>query len=282
MCLHLHAAGTIHGIDHFRPQTRHGGSRVDEADTNLCLILPQNLNTLVFLPGIRSGPDGTARGKTVPQIVLCRRTLIGRAGRSPEPLPAAGNQRYRPTLRVGEQHLEIPSPDTQCAVSVRNTQRGHLFHRQWSSGNLTLGAYGFPDNGTEVIRLEQDEAQAIVLKGRDFTGREKQLAMTVYGGWKRLNFLRSQNTNSDSEHSIIVYAETARRELYQNGPYILISQVITKESHEDFTTDEIFPIRSVSYSDPENWGSYGAVTVEWKDKHSSMVDFDGIEGKLSL
>lgn len=148
--------------------------------------------------------------------------------------------------------------------------------------SLTLGAYGFPDNGTEVIRLEQDGAQAIVLKGRDFTGREKQLAMTVCGGWERLNFLRSQNTNSDSEHSIIVYAGTARRALYQNGPYILISQVITKESHEDFTTDEIFPICSVSYSDPENWGSYGAVTVEWKDKHSSTVDFDGIEGKLSL
>ena len=148
--------------------------------------------------------------------------------------------------------------------------------------SLTLGTYGFPDNGTEVIRQEQDEAQAIVLKGWDFAGREKQLVMTIYGGWDTIHCLRSQNTNPDSENSIIVYAETARQELYRNGPYILISQVLTKESHEDFTADEIFPIRRVSYSDPENWGSYGAVTVEWKDKHSSTVDFEGIEGKLSL
>ena len=148
--------------------------------------------------------------------------------------------------------------------------------------SLTLGTYGFPDNGTEVIRQEQDGAQAIVLKGWDFAGREKQLVMTIYGGWDTIHCLRSQNTNPDSENSIIVYAETARQELYRNGPYILISQVLTKESHEDFTADEIFPIRRVSYSDPENWGSYGAVTVEWKDKHSSTVDFEGIEGKLSL
>ena len=148
--------------------------------------------------------------------------------------------------------------------------------------SLTLGACGFPDNGTEILRLEQDGAQAIVLKGYDSTGTEKQLAMTVYGGWSKLDYLRSQGTNPDSARSIIVYGETARTVHYQNGPYVLLSQVITKESHKDFEMDDIFPIRSVDYSDPEGWGSYGPVVVTMKNARRYIVDFDGLEGNLGL
>lgn len=148
--------------------------------------------------------------------------------------------------------------------------------------SLTLGAYGFPDNGTEIIRLEQDGARAIVLKGHDACGREKQLVMTVYAGWERLDFLHSQGTNPDSERSIVAYGSTARKTLYQNGPYVLISQVITKESLEDFLPDEIFPLQRVAYSDPEGWGSYGPVTLITKDARRYTVNFEGTEGALSI
>lgn len=148
--------------------------------------------------------------------------------------------------------------------------------------SLTLGAYGFPDNGTEIIRLEQNGAQAIILKGHDFTGKEKQLAMTIYTGWDRIGYLRSQGTNPDSNNSIIVYGETIRKKHYQTGPYVLLSQIITKESHESFETDEIFPIRRVTYSDAKNWGSYGPVVITMKDMRSYTVDFDGMEGNLSV
>lgn len=148
--------------------------------------------------------------------------------------------------------------------------------------SLTLGAYGFPDNGTEIIQLEQEGSHAIILKGHDFCGNEKQLAMTIYHGWDRIDFLRSKGTNPDSERSIIVYASTARHTHYENGPYVLISQVITKESLEDFQMDEIFPIRQVDYTDPEGWGGYGPVTLNFCDGHRCMVDFGGIEGALQL
>lgn len=147
---------------------------------------------------------------------------------------------------------------------------------------LTLGAYGFPDNGTEIIHLERDNGKAIILKGHDFTGREKQLAMTLYDGWDEINLLHSEGTNPDSAKSIIVYGKLTRKKQYGYEPYILISQVITKESLEDFTEEELFPIASIQYTDKENCGGYGPVTISLKDGGNRVVEFEGIEGNLQL
>ncbi len=147
---------------------------------------------------------------------------------------------------------------------------------------LTLGAYGFPDNGARVTEKTKGNAKAIIIKGKDFTGRDRQLAMTVYDGWEELSLLHSRGTNPDSEKSVVVYAKTARKKHYGNEAHILISQVITKESGEDFSEDEIFPVRSVAYTDPEGQGSYGPVTVLFQDGTQRVVDFSGMEGKLCL
>ena len=151
---------------------------------------------------------------------------------------------------------------------------------------LTLGAYGFPDNGTEVITREQEyeggTARAVILKGKDFTGREKQLAMTIYDGWDSLKTVNSTGTNPDSERSVIVYAETARRSHNHYEQAILVSQVITKEALADFTDDELFPIRKIAYTDPQARGGYGPVTITHRDGSVKVIDFDGIEGRLML
>lgn len=147
---------------------------------------------------------------------------------------------------------------------------------------MTLGAYGFPDNGTQIIRLEKDGAKAIVLKGHDFTGAPRQLAMTLYDGWEELDIIKSQGTNPDSEHSLIVYGKLKREKLYGYAPYIMISQVITRESLEDFGEEEIFPIRSVTYTDTEACGGYGPVTITLRDGSRKTIDFSGIEGQLMM
>lgn len=148
--------------------------------------------------------------------------------------------------------------------------------------SLTLGSYGFPDNGTEIEEKSCGSAKAILLKGRDALGNEKQLAMTIYDGWKDLKLLHSTGTNPDSEKSIVLYAETDREKQYGYEPYILISQVITKESHEDFTEEELFPIEKVEYADPEGCGGYGHVVVWMKDGSRKGIAFEGIEGKMML
>lgn len=147
---------------------------------------------------------------------------------------------------------------------------------------LTLGAYGFPDNGTEIIRMKNGTAKAIILKGHDYIGHEKQLAMTVYDGWDDIDLIHSTRTNPDSEKSIIVYAQTARHKLYGYEPFILISQVITKESLEDFTENELFPIAEIIYTDREKRGGYGPTDIILKNGDKKTINFEGIEGNLQL
>lgn len=147
---------------------------------------------------------------------------------------------------------------------------------------ITLGSYGFPDNGTEIIRKEKDGAKAIILKGHDFTGKEKQMAMTIYDGWDEIDILHSEGTNPDSEKSIVIYGQALREKHNSYEQHMMISQVITKESLEDFTEEDVFPIQSVSYSDKENCGGYGPVTIELKDGSRKIIDFDGIEGHFEM
>lgn len=147
---------------------------------------------------------------------------------------------------------------------------------------LTLGSYGFPDNGTEVLEKSCGEARAVILKGRDSQGCEKQMAMTVYDGWKELRLIRSRGTNPDSCASLVIYAVTDRQKQYGYEPYLLVSQVITKESHEDFAEEELFPVREIVYTDPEACGGYGPVLIRLKDGGEKRIEFEGMEGKLSL
>lgn len=148
---------------------------------------------------------------------------------------------------------------------------------------LTLGAYGFPDNGTEIIKKEKENAKAIILKGSDFTGKKRQLAMTIYDGWSDLDYLQSKGTNPDSEQSLIVFASTTRKKQYGGyESYILISQVITKDNHEEFTEDELFPILNIEYGDKHKVGAYGITRIYLKDGKVREIDFEGMEANMSL
>lgn len=147
---------------------------------------------------------------------------------------------------------------------------------------LTLGSYGFPDNGTKVEERSCKGARAIILKGMDSQGKQKQMAMTVYDGWEELRLVHSTGTNPDSLHSIVIAASMKRRKHYGYEPYILISQVLTRESHEEFGEEELFPIQEVVYTDAEGYGGYGPVTVRMKDGSEKTIDFEGIEGKMLL
>lgn len=147
---------------------------------------------------------------------------------------------------------------------------------------LTLGAYGFPDNGTEIEEKSEGNAKAVILKGYDFAKREKQLAFTVYDGWDSIEIIRSKNTNPDSENSVVAYAKTKREKPYGAERYILISQVITKESLDDFSDEELFPIKEIFYSDRERQGSYGPITITLKNGEERVIDYGETEGRLQI
>lgn len=148
---------------------------------------------------------------------------------------------------------------------------------------VTLGSYGFPDMGQVQVReFSEGNARAIVLKGYDSQGREKQMAMTIFSAWEDLELLSNIQTNADAEKSLVIAASLKREKLYGYEPFVMISQVITRESFEDFDRDEIFSIAKITYTDPQNCGGYGPVIIQMKDGRTMTVDYLGIEGALQI
>lgn len=110
------------------------------------------------------------------------------------------------------------------------------------------------------------------------------MAVTIYSGWQKLDLLYSHWTNPDSENSIIVYSEMRTGDkLYDvTKLYILISQTITKSSDDDFTDEELFPVKSLKYTDPWNSGAYGPLELSLHDGSVRIIDFSSIEGNTSM
>lgn len=160
---------------------------------------------------------------------------------------------------------------------------------------VTLGSYGFPDNPgadgekTRIIRMQEtlpdgSLAQAIVLIGHDHRGVQRQMAMTCYRGWERMDVIHSTGTNPDSPDSIVICAAMeSRRQYGSNEPYLLISQVITAElpGREStdcvFSKEELFPIREIVYGDMPRTGAYGTTTICLKNGQVRRVNFEGLE-----
>lgn len=148
---------------------------------------------------------------------------------------------------------------------------------------ITLGSYGFPDNGTKIITKEKEGAKAIILKGKDFSGNPKQLAMTIYSGFDDIKVTHSKGTNPDSESSIVLFAEATQKNMYDaKEPYVFISQVITSDSEKNFSDADLFPIHELIYTDEGKTGAYGEVVIRLKNGDVKHINFNKIEKDLSL
>jgi hypothetical protein len=173
--------------------------------------------------------------------------------------------------------------DFAVPYGIMRADRLRLF--RWPV-KITLGSFGFPDNGTVVEKKDDPDggkARAIILKGKDSQGRAKQLAMTVFDGWDDLTVQNSENTNPDSARSMVICAAAARMKQYDGAePHILVSQVITREDHDDFTTEELFPVKEIIYSDALKSGAYGPVEMVFRDGSRKTVDYDIIERSMRL
>lgn len=163
---------------------------------------------------------------------------------------------------------------------------------------ITLGSYGFPDNPgsdgrkTKIITREEtlsdgSKAQAVILIGHDHTGVQKQMAMTCYCGWEKMEVVHSRGTNPDSEDSIVVYASMQSHKQYGGAEqYLLVSQVITAELQDGdvaqcvFSDEELFPVQQILREDTYGTGAYGPVTICMKNGMSKKICFEGIEAAI--
>ncbi len=148
---------------------------------------------------------------------------------------------------------------------------------------ITLGAYGFPDHGTKIEEFTKEGARALVLTGTDAMGRPRKMAMTVFGGWQEIRMKHSLGTNPDGGPSLLPYAVgTLERQYDGSEPYLFLSQVITREDGGDFTEEELFPLRRIEYGDSTHTGACGPVKIFLRNGETKTVDFDGMEGRLTL
>ncbi len=188
--------------------------------------------------------------------------------------------------------------DIPVAYGLIRVDKARLFRPNLK---LTLGTYGFPDDGkTEIIRKDfkyevtgphsirkRCKAHAIIMKGHDSQGEMKQLAFTLYTGWQNIDIAKSTGTNPDSKNSLIAYGSFDKEHLYDSSEsYVFISQTITREDFEDFTDEELFPITRIKFSDPDCTGCYGNIVLKLHDGVSKLneytVNYEGMEGCLSL
>ena len=147
---------------------------------------------------------------------------------------------------------------------------------------LTLGSYGMPDvdrSGVDVrIRTDQKTgAKAILLKSS-----EGQMAMVIYGGFDDIEIMSRQGVSAVTKQSCIMYGVSRRKRYYEYLPYAMISVILTKKSQEEWRDEDLFPIRSITYTDKENCGAYGPVVLEMKDGRTVTVDYEGLEGRLHM
>ncbi len=160
---------------------------------------------------------------------------------------------------------------------------------------LTLGAYGFPENGTEVKEYEDvlsgRPCYAVVLKGKNRAGEIIAQAFTVYEGFAKIRVNSSYETNPDSVQSLIPYATFTTLGQNHYEQQLLVSQTLTRKlpkgsvdlkDFEPFTMEEIFPIASIDYADPERFGGYGEVKITLKNGTKRTINYDGLDGRMEL
>jgi len=171
--------------------------------------------------------------------------------------------------------------DVTVPYGILRIDKHRLFRRPVE---FTLGSYGFPDNNTQIKELSGPcNAKAIVFKGYDALGNEKQMAMTAYYGFESMGYIKSAGSNPDSEKSLIAYAKMSVNTMYDaSEPYVMISLCITKESHEDFKEEDLFPIKEIINTDSAGTGSYGDTILKLRDGREVCVNFEGIEANLAL
>ena len=110
----------------------------------------------------------------------------------------------------------------------------------------------------------------------------RQLAFVVYSGWEELQVKTRSGVNPAAGKTYLAYGSLRREQYYEYRPYVLVSAVLTKESGEAWTEEELFPVAEIRFEDPEGVGGYGPVVLTMKDGRKVTVDYEGIEGHLCI
>lgn len=144
---------------------------------------------------------------------------------------------------------------------------------------LYLGHYGLAHNeaSCHIETFTLENAQVITACSSD-----KGLAMVSYRGGDSLEYVSHKDLNPESQNSTLLYLKQQRSRYYEYKDYYVITALLHKEKNSPFTKEELSPVKKIQFSDPQQQGGYGPVTLLLTDGREITVDFEGMEGKLLL
>ncbi|WP_319503027.1 DUF2264 domain-containing protein [uncultured Draconibacterium sp.] len=141
---------------------------------------------------------------------------------------------------------------------------------------LTLGHFGLPHiggNKAEVKQFELNENQVITAK---IKGR--QVALIIYSGWDKLEWMTHKNRNAEADESTVIYAYKKR--MQKNPPMeIMITAMLHKTDDSDWTPEELSPVKSITLHDITATMAPVGATITLNDSKKYNIDFKDIDGK---
>ena len=143
---------------------------------------------------------------------------------------------------------------------------------------LTLGHFGMPHiNGVKAVVNQFEDGDKKVITA-SIPGR--RVALITYHGWDKLDSLVHTNRNAEADESTVIYAYKKR--MAKNPPMeLMISVMIHRMDNQEWTEEELSPIRDIQIVDitPEYSALGATITLFNGEKYE--IDFKDIDGKRS-
>lgn len=150
--------------------------------------------------------------------------------------------------------------------------------RKIRKSKFYLGHFSLPhlNEAPEIGNKTIDGKGCIIAK---IPGR--QLAMTNYMGWKKVDALENTGLHPESDKSTLLYAEYEDME-YEYGPVeILISVLLHKTDNTGWSDAELQPIEKVEPLENGIPCHLGGMVITLKNRKQYTVDFKNMDGMSS-
>lgn len=151
--------------------------------------------------------------------------------------------------------------------------------RKISETSLYLGHFSMPHIDhvePDIEHKKVDGVDSIVVK---IPGR--QLAITNYKGWGKIGTVLNEGLHPDAAHSTLLYAEVHDQERRYGPVEILISVLLHKTDDQEWSIDELQPIKEVKQRIDGVPYQLGGLTLELKNGQTFDVDFQAMDGACS-
>jgi hypothetical protein len=140
---------------------------------------------------------------------------------------------------------------------------------------LTLGHFGMPHIDGKAAGVKALETKGKRVLTAAIPGRKT--ALIAYHGWDRLDRLVHRGRNAEADESTVLFAY--RKRTAKNPPMeLMIAAMLHKTDDDDWTDDELSPLRDIRIADVTPSGSALGAWLTLFDGTAYTVDFGNIDG----